>query len=310
MNVTENGPVSVGVVGVAESEAITDVVGLAVRVLPVTIARDEARRAQQEQESNTVADVAGEVILRLGQNLRRALDQAHTKYLAEPSDANSRVLHKALRAVAYNFSYVVSKNWLHLEKESRAAAKHCLIQVSKYRPQEHKGRIIPFSTWACRVMRNKMRDTNRKIFRAERKKLRKEAKRDEQIAQNAIRQRQLNKRKFQTAFTPAEVAFATKQLRAKQIELLKLKSRTPRLPDTKLAAQLGITLAQLHNRWSRLRKKMKALLDSEVRRDRLFKPARPRWYPGAPCVYAGQRGHSVKGSGQSMAGRTIAIGES
>jgi RNA polymerase sigma factor (sigma-70 family) len=220
--------------------------------------------------------------LRDGQKRSQAVDEAHARYVAEASPENLSALRDAISTYAYAPALVLS-NSKDFHVVAELAAKHCIAQVKQFRPREHNGRTVRFSTWAAKVIRNKVRDANRKLFRDVRRKQREEARLDKQATIEQLRKQKEAKKKYSVAFKDVEVNAVIKKLQQRQARLLKLKCRTPRLPDAKIAADLGVTLSQLRNRWSRLRGKVKRMLESMAKLELLLNAGpQQKWYPGSP----------------------------
>lgn len=199
-------------------------------------------------------------------------NEAHAKFVADPSDANCEVLRSALRTLAIGVLIPMHIDW----KPSELAADHCLKQVQRgmYKPDPS----ARFATWAATVMRNKIRDSMRKTWRAQKRRARKEAKLDAQAYERYARIMRKYKRLPPFEFTREEVKAAAIQLRAKQTQLLELKACG--VSNRKIAKKLNLTLSQLYNRWARLRKRVKQIL--KPKRTWLNSPSPiRRWYPGA-----------------------------
>jgi RNA polymerase sigma factor (sigma-70 family) len=281
-NTSNDLPILVGVVG-GDPERSTDVaVDLARRVLPVAIAREEARKEQETQAADKAAGIA-QLVLRDGQKRSLAVDEAHAKYVANRSPENLDALSKVIHHYAYAPTMILS-NAREYQPIADVAAKHCVDQVQKYKPLEHNGKTVRFSTWAAKVIRNKVRDANRRLWREERRQRRIEVKHIKQDSEKILRKRQESRERYRVEFSSTEIEAVAKKLRPIQLQLLTLKSKTPKLPDAKIAAKLGVTLPQLRNRWTRLRRKVKRMLESMARLELLLNARQPQqnWYPGAP----------------------------
>jgi len=204
-------------------------------------------------------------------------NDAYCQYLAGQSAPRKRAFRKALLAVAFNISKHMTSDE---SKQENVAVHHCLTQLSqgKYQPKEYKGRVLPFTAWAIPVMRNKMKDIQRKIWAAEKRRHKLAAK---HAREEAERWRIARKRR-RFEFTREQIASIQKRLKLKQSQLLKLKRQG--VPNREISEKLNLTYPQLHNRWSRLRRKIRGVLESNANRESLFKPRRARWYPGAETL--------------------------
>lgn len=242
-----------------------------------TVAPDSQADALVPDEYRPALPILDAEIPALAQEVRAATrtslaNVAYGRYLAEPSDVHLRALHEALYAVAVSIP-MYGKQDEDIERDAAIAVDHCMTKLGRFQPQQYKGRTLPFTAWAIRVIRNKIFDQMRKRIRAEARLRKAEARREAQIALDIFRARK--EKRFE--FNPAQIASVTPKLRPMQAKLLRLKARLPKLSDGQIAEKLQVTLPQLRNRWSRTRSKVKQLLKPK----RVWLNPKPRWYPGA-----------------------------
>lgn len=247
---------------------------LAQRVLSISIAK-ELQAEKLAQDKQRAQELAARV------TSTQVTNEAHAKYVADPCDANGELFRCALQTLATGVLIPIRMDDWERERASQMSADHCLKQVQRgmYKPDPS----AKFATWAATVMRNKIHDSMRKTWRANKRKVRKEAKEVAQGYEKGARMmRKHYKRSTRFEFTREEVKTASKQLRPKQVQLLALKADPCGVPARKIAKELGLTLPQLYNRWARLRKKVRQLVKPKRTWLKPVSPCPiPRWYPGA-----------------------------
>jgi RNA polymerase sigma factor (sigma-70 family) len=234
----------------SEPEAVpmdaNSVQALAQRVFSISIAKEfQAERLAQDKQR------AQELAARVTST--QIVNEAQAKYVADPSDANCELFRNALLTLAIGVvKQLHMTDWRLLEP----AVNHCIKQVQRgmYKPDPS----AKFATWAAKVMRNKLRDSMRKVWRAKKRKARMEAKEDAEAYEKHARIMRKYKRTPKFEFTREEVKTACKQLRPKQARLLELKDNGAR--SGKIAKELNLALPQLYNRWARLRKRVRQLV--------------------------------------------------